>query len=372
MTSDTGMAARGHFGEAPRRRRLRRWLLRPRVLVPLALLWLVFEAFWPDYQYVWFEADATVDGEPVRFTQLVECAYGRWWEWPGSLGGRSMQSDAAVGARLKGGAGIMIWHDNICKAPAYTWREPVSYIAGLSWVDDIREPTRMEFYPTLKSVTAEGSRVHLGEVRMRFGPSMRKLAFFYPAFWKDRLFSITWTLPYLAEPRRKRPFIGMLACVTPREEWMKFPEAARLLSRIDRPVKGMVFREMEALAGVGKGELDIGKFVNAVVASPREFLRDCTRGLPYREGVGWVFDGNPEELPLYVPAQPAETFRLNDKYPYLVTSYFGVPEHIDWMTGGFVATQFGRYSVFLPDTGTFIYTVPVWSLRTYRGFGFGG
>ena len=346
---------------APRRKRV--WWKRWKLWLPLGFVLFALNSCTPDYDYVWFEADVTVDGEDLTVTQMIECAYRGSSFWPIEVYSPS-KSNAAVGARLKGDAGLMVWHFGACAATIPgNKREPITYIAGINWLDNVEKPTRMEFYPTHKSLTAEGSRVRLHEVRFSKGPFWLLTAVLRPAYWREHVFGITSTIPYLdrtpAEIDAKR-FIGLIACITPEEKWRQYETMAKALATFTEPKKGMVFRDIEkALGWETKSRQVPGKFVDMVAFHPGEFFDDCARGLPYVPGESWVFDGDPAKLPLFMPVREVPG---HERTPI----GFGQPEHIDMRGEGFVVKRYGNYSVYLPDRKSFVYITPFGNLGNYR------
>ena len=346
---------------APQRKRV--WWKRWKLWLPLGFVVFVLNSCTPDYDYVWFEADVTVDGETLTVTQMIECGYRGSSFWPIDVYSPS-KTNAAVGAQLKGGAGLMIWHFGACGAAiADNKRKPVTYIAGINWLDDIKKPVRMEFYPTLTSLQADGSRVRLNDVRFRKGPASIFHALLYPAYWREHVFGITSTIPYLSRTRQEihdGRFIGLIACITPEDKWRQYETVANALEAFTEPKKGSVFRDMEkALGWELKSGRFPGKFVDMVAFHPGEFLDDCARGLPHVPGEGWILYRDPAVLPLFIPAHEAS-------YDERILKGSGNPEFIETRRDGFLIKGYGDYSFYLPDSKLFIYVTPFGQLDGYR------
>ena len=346
---------------APRRKRV--WWKRWKLWLPLGLVVVLLNACTPDYDYVWFEADVTVDGESLTVTQLMECAYDAFTILPVQIQ-NPCNSEAAVGARLKGGAGLMVWHYSGCSAVVDGPRRGAfKYIAGVNWLDDIRKPVRMEFYPTHTSLTAEGSRVRLNDVRFKKGPNFILQALLYPAYWRDNIFGVTWTIPYLdktsAEIRARR-FVGLIACITPEDKWRQYETVAQALETFSEPTGPHVFDNIAAVIGGERRSAIPGKFTDMVAFTPgNEFFDDCARGLPHVPGEGWVFDGDPASLPLFMPAHEAQR---HETTPVASRQ----PEYIEMRGEGFLIKRYGYYSLYLPGRKIFVHVTPVGTLSSTR------
>ena len=345
---------------APRRKQV--WWKRWKLWLPLGFVAFVLNSCTPDYDYVWFEADVTVDGESLTVTQMIECAYRGSSIFPIEVYSPS-KTNAAVGARLKGGAGLMVWHFGACNAANFSnKREPITYIAGINWLDNVEKPVRMEFYPTHKSLTVEGSRVRLNDVRFSKGPFWLLTAMLRPAYWREHVSGIKSTIPYLdrtpAEIDANR-FVGLIACITPEDKWRQYDTVAKALETFTEPTGPHVFDDIAAVIGGPRRSAIPGKFTDMVAFTPGEFFDDCARGLPHVSGEGWVFDGDPANLPLLMPAHEAQRHEVTPVA-------FRQPEYIEMRGEGFLIKRYGRYSVYLPARRLFVYVTPFGRLSNYR------
>ena len=242
----------------------------------------------------------------------------------------------------------MVWHFGACNAvDPSDKRDPVTYIAGINWLDDVRKPTRMEFYPTYNSVTRGGTLVRLNKVRVAKGPSSIFAAILHPAYWRDNVFGIGWTIPYLDRTRQETHdarFIGLIACITPEYKWRKYETIAEALATFTEPKKGAVFRDIEKALGWEpyKGKFP-RKFTEMVEFIPGEFFDDCARGLLHVPGEGWILYRDPESLPLFMPAHEAS-------FDERLQKGGSNPENVEIRHDGLLIKGYGNYSIYLPDS----------------------